>query len=98
MVAILIGIGYGMGLPLFPTFLGDLYGRASLGTLLAIQVFVAGLLTSIGPLLWGWIADTTGTYNLACLLSAILYAAAVALLVLIKPAKLVRPDEATIPG
>ena len=72
----------------FVPYVGDLYGRASLGTLVGILTFGSGFIGGFGPLIWGSIADITGSYNPACLVSAIAYAIAIVALMLLKPEKL----------
>lgn len=87
-VAILFGISTGMvTAPVIP-FMGDLYGRKALGTLVGINTFGSTFFGGFGPLVWGAIADATGSYNPACLLSAVLCAISTVALVLIRPAKL----------
>lgn len=88
MIAILFGICYGLSLALFVPYLGDLYGRAALGTLTGALTFGTTFVGGFGPLIWGSIADISGSYNPACLVSAICYAIAVVALILIKPEKL----------
>jgi len=87
-IAVLFGMSYGLPIALFVPYLGDLYGRASLGTLVGILTFGSGFIGGSGPLMWGSIADITGSYNPACLVSAIAYAIAIVALILIKPEKL----------
>jgi len=87
-VAVLFGMSYGVPIALLVPYLGDLYGRTSLGTLVGILTFGLTFIGGCGPLIWGSIADITGSYNLACLVSAICYAIAVVALMLIKPEKL----------
>jgi len=84
-VAILFGISHGLLFALVVPYLGDLYGRASLGTLVGILAFGSTFIGGFGPLIWGRIADITVSYNLACLVSAIAYAIAIVALMLLKP-------------
>ena len=53
--------------------MGDLFGRASIGALTGYAFAASNLLGTIGPILWSRIYDVTGTYNLACLVSAGIY-------------------------
>lgn len=89
-IAALFGMVYGIPTALFPAYLGDLYGRSSLGMLVGIMTFGTTFIGGFSPLIWGRIADATGNYNLACLISAIIYAVGVVALILIKPEKLAR--------
>jgi len=87
-IAILLGMSSGLPIALFVPYLGDLYGRASLGILAGILTFGATSIGGCGPLIWGRIADITGSYNPACLVSAVAYAIAIVALILVKPQKL----------
>jgi len=81
-------MSYGLAVMLYVPYIGDLYGRASVGTLTGILFFGGTSIGGFGPLIWGRIADVTGSYNLACLVSAIAYAIAIVALILVKPEKL----------
>lgn len=73
LVSLLIGFCYGSGLPVFPTYLGDLFGVVSVPTLFGVVfLFTEGLFGGIGPVLYGFVHDTTGCYDLAFLVTAIL--------------------------
>ncbi len=87
-IAILFGMSYGLPFGLFVPYLGDLYGRASLGTLVGVLTFGGTFIGGFGPLIWGRIADITGSYNPACLVSAIACAIGVVALMLLKSEKL----------
>ena len=86
-IAILFGISFGLSTALYVPYLGDLYGRAPLGTLVGVFTFGCTLIGGFGPLIWGRIADITGSYNPACLVSAIAYAIGIVALMLLKPGK-----------
>lgn len=86
-IAILFGMSSGLPIAVFVPYLGDLFGRASLGTLVGILTCGATFVGGFGPLIWGSIADITGSYSPACLVSAIAYAIAIVALVLLKPGK-----------
>ncbi len=81
----MIGLGYGLPTGLFAPYLGDLFGRANVGSLFGIVTMGWGLVGGWGAVLWGIIFDTTRGYNLACLISAGCYALALIALFLIKP-------------
>ena len=82
--AILMGSCYTAPMSLYTPFLGDLFGRISLGTLMGILTFGHGIIGSLGPITWGWIADQTGSYRGACILSAFCYLIIVTSLLLIR--------------
>jgi MFS family permease len=73
LVSLLIGFCYGSGLSVFPTYLGDLFGVVSLPMLFGVMFLLAGgLFSAIGPVLYGFIHDTQGSYDLAFMVTAIL--------------------------
>lgn len=73
LVSLLIGFCYGSGLSVFPTYLGDLFGVVSLPMLFGVMFLLAGgLFSAIGPVLYGFIHDTQGSYDTAFLVTAIL--------------------------
>jgi len=74
--SILMGLGYGLPMGLFTPYLTELFGRANVGALFGILTLGHGLIGGCGPLLWGYLFDTYGSYNKACLISALCYAAA----------------------
>jgi MFS family permease len=86
LVCLLIGFGYGIGLSVFPAYLGDLYGVVSVPTLFGIMFLcTAGLFGGIGPVLYGFFHDAFGSYDMAFLTTSILCFISAACLFLIKP-------------
>jgi len=85
--AILFGFGYGIPVGLFSPYLGDLFGRANIGALFGIITMGYGFVGGSGAVIWGAIFDTSGSYGLACLVSAVCYAIAVIAIFLVRPAK-----------
>jgi MFS family permease len=71
--SILIGLGYGIPMGLFAPYLVALFGRANVGTLFGILTLGHGLIGGLGPLIWGYIFDRYGDYNIACLVCAACY-------------------------
>ena len=82
--ALIAGMTYALPVGLFAPYLGDLFGRANVGSLFGILTMGWGLIGGFGPMLWGIIFDTTGSYNPACLMSAGCYAFALIALLLIR--------------
>lgn len=68
--AAIVGFSYGACLAVFPSAIGDYYGTKNLGLNYGILFSAWGVGGVIGPLLAGWIADSTGTYELAFKISA----------------------------
>ena len=94
LITLSIGVGLGTGLqvPLYAPLLGDLFGRARVGSLFGILTFGYGLVGGFGPLIWARLRETTGSYNDAALVSTICYAIAAVALLLIRPTKAARSD------
>lgn len=85
--AILMGITYGLPFALFTPYLGDLFGRTYVGSLFGLVTLGHGLIGGCGPLIWGRVCDAFGSYNIACLISAICYAIAAIATLFIRPLK-----------
>jgi len=83
--AALVGIGYGAGFGLYPPYIGDLFGRAHVGSLFGILTVGAGLIGGSGALIWGTIFDTSGSYQLTCLVGVGCYLVATIAALLIRP-------------
>lgn len=83
--SLVIGMSSALALGLFVPCLGDLFGRANVGSLFGILSMGWGLIGGFGPVLWGIIVDSTGSYNPACLLSVGCYAVALIALFCMRP-------------
>jgi len=81
---ILLGFAYSAPFSLYTPFLGDIFGRKTVGTLMGVLTLGHGIIGGIGPYLWGWIADTTGSYSFNCLISVVCYVIVVASLTLLR--------------
>jgi MFS family permease len=81
---ILLGFAYSAPFSLYTPFLGDIFGRANVGTLMGILTLGHGIIGGVGPYVWGWIADTTGSYLLNCPISAVCYGIVAVALYLLK--------------
>jgi len=76
--AALLGLSYGSGVGIFPTYLGDLYGVVSMPVILGFVGMESASVGALGPWLFGIIYDRMGSYDLAfiiggsfCILSLI---------------------------
>ena len=85
--AIGVGLGTGLQVPLYVPLLGDLFGRAHIGSLFGIITFGYGLIGGWGPLIWARLREATGYYNTAALVSTVCYAIAIVAIVLVRPMK-----------
>ncbi|MEA1959493.1 MAG: MFS transporter [Chloroflexota bacterium] len=99
-VAVLVGLGYGIGMAMFPTYLGDLFGVKSVPKLFGVMyVFTAGIFGALGPSLYGLISDGLGSYNVAFLITAVLCVISSISLYLIKPpVRLVEKAISAVPA
>jgi MFS family permease len=86
-LAIGVGLGTGLQVPLYVPLLGDLFGRARIGSLFGIITFGYGLIGGWGPLIWATLRETTGYYNAAALVSTVCYAIAIVSILLVRPMK-----------
>ena len=66
-------------------FLGDLFGVMHLGKISGIYSLLSGALSGLGPVLAGRMAESTGSYSLFFLVSAVIYALAVVGVFFIRP-------------
>jgi len=82
-----VGLGTGLQVPLYAPLLGDLFGRARVGSLYGIITFGYGLVGGWGPLIWAELREATGSYNAAALVSTICYAMAGVALLSFRPMK-----------
>jgi MFS family permease len=70
---ILLGFAYSAPFSLYTPLLGDIFGRAIVGTLMGLVTLGHGIIGGIGPYVWGWIADRTSSYLWNCPISAACY-------------------------
>jgi len=69
--SIIFGFGYGGCVPLFPAVISDWFGERSHGSILGMLTIALGIGGAIGPLLAGYVYDTTGSYNIAIIIGAV---------------------------
>ena len=84
--SIIFGFGYGGCVPLFPAVISDWFGQKSHGSILGMLTIALGIGGAIGPLLAGYVYDTTGSYNIAIIIgAAVLFSATACSLVIKAP-------------
>ncbi|MDY6843123.1 MAG: MFS transporter [Thermodesulfobacteriota bacterium] len=71
--AVFLGMSYALPMGLWGPFVGDLYGRLSVGIIFGFLTFGAGIIGGSGAVLWGWIYDTFGSYFWGAILGAVSY-------------------------
>lgn len=80
-----VGIGYGISIPVWTPFLGDIFGRFSVATLFGFLTFSAGIIGGMGPVIFGLFYDICGSYNGSFIFSIGALCIALFLIVPIKP-------------
>ena len=89
---------YGGPLPLRPAILGEYFGRTSFGTIQGLMMSIGVVGGVTGPILAGWIGDTTWGYPAAFWLSAILSLVSIPLILAARRPMLNRAEQAVSPG
>lgn len=84
---VLYGIGMGAVMPMTPVLRARYFGRKSFGTIAGWSRALTIPVGVIGPVLAGWIFDTTGSYEIAFLLFAVTLAMAVVIMLFVTPPK-----------
>jgi len=85
MVALLLGLSYGSGLAIFPTYTADLFGVMNIPLLFAIMgLFVDGF-AALGPVFYGFTYDVTGSFNTAFIITGVLCVMSAVCLIFVKP-------------
>ena len=83
--AVANGFAYGIAMPLWVPFLGDIFGRFSIATLMGMLTFMAGAVGGSGAIIFGWIFDKTGAYTWAFIFGIITLVISILLVMVIKP-------------
>ena len=78
--------------PVWGAYVGDIFGRHALATIVSLFIFAIGIVGGTGSFLFGWIHDKTGSYTGAWLFSAFCFAATCFLYLLTR--KEIKPEEA----
>ena len=92
-LAVIFGVAYGGGMPLYASLARDYFGQHIMGTVFGAATMLSSLGMAIGPVAGGWVFDTFGNYAWLYIASAAVAVGAV-LLALLFP-KPVSPPAAT---
>ena len=84
---VLYGIGMGAVMPMTPVLRARYFGRKSFGTIAGWSRALTIPVGVIGPVLAGWIYDTTGSYEIAFQLFAITLAISAVIMLFVAPPK-----------
>ena len=83
----IFGFAYGGMQVLLSPMVADIFGLRSHGVILATTAFIGTIGAAIGPIIAGHIFDTSGSYNLAFIICAIMASTGFILTALLKPIK-----------
>jgi MFS family permease len=83
--AVFFGFSYGAVSAIFPSIVGDYFGRLRAASVIGAIFTIAGVAAAFGPIVGGYIHDLTQSYHLAFLLGALTNLLALFLLFLAKP-------------
>lgn len=83
--AILAGIGYGALLSVFPSLTADYYGIKNYGSNFGVLFLAWGASGFMGPVMAGYIFDTTGSFGMAYMISAVMLVIAGIMALMVKP-------------
>ncbi|HEV7609975.1 MAG TPA: MFS transporter [Steroidobacteraceae bacterium] len=61
-LAVIFGVAYGGGMPLYASLARDYFGQRIMGTVFGAATMLSSLGMSIGPFAGGWVFDHFGTY------------------------------------
>ena len=89
--AAVFGFSYGGVTALFPAIIGDFFGRTAVGSIVGFIFAFAGSPAAFGPLIAGYLYNSTSSYSAAFLLSSALNAVALLLLFFLR-----KPHEPVI--
>jgi MFS family permease len=79
--------GFGGITPVRPALQADFFGIRSYGTIMGLMSVVSVIAGIVSPVFAGWILDTTGSYQLAWWIFALLTVPGIPLVLLAKPPK-----------
>lgn len=86
-LAAAVGFGTGLQVSLYVPLLGDLFGRAHVGSLFGILTFGYGAIGGWGPFIWARLRELSGHYNAAAMISTACYAIGTVALLLVRPTR-----------
>jgi len=61
-LAVIFGVAYGGGMPLYASLARDYFGQQIMGTVFGAATMLSSLGMSLGPVAGGWVFDNFGTY------------------------------------
>jgi MFS family permease len=93
-LAVIFGIAYGGGMPLYASLARDYFGQHIMGTVFGAATMLSSLGMASGPVLGGWIFDTYNNYAWLYIASSLVAVGAVLLAVVFpKPTRAMAPSH-----
>src|SRR5688572_5854064 len=92
-LAVIFGVAYGGGMPLYASLARDYFGQHIMGTMFGAATMLSSLGMAIGPVAGGWVFDTYGNYAWLYIASSAVAVGAV-LLALLFPKPVIPPAAA----
>jgi len=89
-LAVIFGVAYGGGMPLYASLARDYFGQHIMGTMFGAATMLSSLGMAIGPVAGGWVFDTYGNYAWLYIASSAVAVGAV-LLALLFPKPVIPP-------
>ncbi|MCP4630238.1 MAG: MFS transporter [bacterium] len=84
--ALIYGFGYGSLAPVMPYMISDRFGREAMGAAYGVLIFFAtGLGGSVGPILGGYIYDTTNSFDLGWQICVVALVIVALVILVLKP-------------
>jgi MFS family permease len=62
-LAVVVGVAYGGGMPLYASLARDYFGQHIMGTVFGAATMLSSLGMSFGPVMGGWVFDRFGAYS-----------------------------------
>jgi MFS family permease len=78
-LAVIFGVAYGGGMPLYASIARDYFGQRIMGTVFGAATMLSSLGMAIGPVAGGWVYDTYANYAWLYIASAVVGVGAVLL-------------------
>ena len=85
LAAFLMGFAGGAETDLVAYLAGRYFGMKNYGQIYGVQYMAFGLMAAVSPTLYGWVRDTTGSYDPILIAAAVMFIAGALLLLLLGP-------------
>ena len=93
-LAVIFGVAYGGGMPLYASIARDYFGQHIMGTVFGAATMLSSLGMALGPVAGGWVFDTHGSYAWLYIASSAVAVGAVALALTFPKTRLAVPAPA----